>query len=184
MSNMKILNPRRVFDGNVFDVRVDEVQLDDGPSFTKETVEHRESIVVVPVTDDGHVLLVSQTRIATGGRSLEAPAGNTEPTDASPEAAAQRELREEIGHRADQLTKIGAQWVAPGYSTEWMHVYLATGLVPDPLPMDVDEDVVVERYPLGDIPTLIQQGKIRDSMSIAVLLMATCIFSNELPDFR
>jgi ADP-ribose pyrophosphatase len=184
MSDINILNTWRVFDGNVFGVRVDEIQLDDGPSFTKETVEHRESIVVVPVTDDGHVLLVSQTRVATGGRSLEAPAGNTESTDASPEAAAQRELREEIGHRAGRLQKIGAQWVAPGYSNEWMHVYLATELVPDPLPMDVDEDVVVVRHPLSDIPKMIKTGVIRDSMSIAVLLMATCIFGDELPDIR
>ena len=184
MSKLKILNSRRVFDGNVLSVRVDEAQLGDGPAFTKETVEHRESIVVVPVADDGQVLLVNQTRIATGGRSLEAPAGNTESTDASPEAAAQRELREEIGHRADKLQKIGAQWVAPGYSNEWVHVYLATGLVPDPLPMDVDEDVIVERYPLGGIPAMIKQGTIRDSMSIAALLMAICIFDDELPKIR
>jgi ADP-ribose pyrophosphatase len=184
MSKINILSTRRVFDGNTFSVRVDEIQLDDGPAFTKETIEHRESIVVVPVTEDGDVLLVRQTRIATGGRSLEVPAGNTESTDASPEAAAQRELREEVGHRADRLEEIGAQWVAPGYSTEWMHVYLATGLVPDPLPMDVDEDVVVERYPLGDIPTLIKEGRIRDSMSIAVLLMAICLFGDELPEIR
>ena len=184
MSNINILSTRRVFEGNTFNVRVDEVKLGDGPSFTKETVEHRESIVVVPVTEDGQVLLVSQTRIATGGRSLEAPAGNTESTDASPEAAAQRELREEIGHRADNLLKIGAQWIAPGYSTEWMHVYLATGLVPDPLPMDADEDVIVESHPLSDIPEMIRTGVIRDSMSIAALLMATCIFGDELPGFR
>ena len=184
MSNINILSTRRVFDGYTFNVRVDELQLDDGPSFTKETVEHRESIVVVPVTEGGRVMLVNQTRIATGGRSLEAPAGNTESTDASPEAAAQRELREEIGHRADNLLKIGAQWVAPGYSTEWMHVYLATGLVPDPLPMDVDEDVVVESYPLSDIPTMIKRGTVCDSMSIAALLMAMCIFGDELPETR
>jgi ADP-ribose pyrophosphatase len=134
----------RKFDGKMIGVRVDTLRLANGTSYTREVVEYGVAVVLVPVDGDGRLLMVRQYRHPTGAWLLELPAGGVDATDASPEAAALRELREETGHRGT-LTRIGGMYLAPGYSEEYQHVYAATDLVEDALDADDDEDLVLER---------------------------------------
>ncbi len=78
---------------------------------------------------------------------------------------------------------MGGQWSAPGYSTEWMHRFLALDLAPDPLPKDIDEDIVVEEHSLVSIPEMIRSGEIRDMMSVATLLLGINLYAEFLPDY-
>jgi len=126
--------------------------------------------VLVPVDGAGRLLMVRQYRHPAGAWLLELPAGGVDPTDASPEAAAQRELREETGHRGT-LRRIGGMYLAPGYSEEYQHIYAATGLIEDALDADEDEDLVLERIALDEALALIDKGEVRDAKSIAALLL-------------
>jgi ADP-ribose pyrophosphatase len=89
-----------------------------------------------------------------------------------PEACAYREVREEIGMSASQLVKVGEFFLAPGYSTEYMYVYLATGLKPDPLEADEDEFLIVETIPVAEVYRLAEEGVIQDSKTLAALFLA------------
>jgi ADP-ribose pyrophosphatase len=179
MSFLEVVDTRQIYEGDLLSLRVDTIRAGDETLFDKEIVEHRRSVVVVPITDDDEVLLVRQTRLPARKRLLEAPAGNSEKSDDSPLATAQRELREEVGMRSNDLTRIGGQWVAPGYSTEFMDVFVARDLSDDPLPKDVDEDVIVEKHAISTVPDLIRSGEICDSMSIAVLFSALYLYPND-----
>ena len=141
------------------------------PEVDREIVEHIGSVVLVPLTSKGTVLLVRQWRHPAGTVLLEAPAGTLEHGE-MPEVCAQRELQEETGHKARTLTNLPGFWVAPGWCTEYMHAFLATGLSVASLPQDDDEDVHVEETPLARIPDLIRSGDIQDAKSIAALLSA------------
>ena len=99
------------------------------------------------------------------------------------EATGADELREEIGHRAASLAPLSSFWVAPGWCTEFMYAFVATGLVADSLPQDVDEDITVDERPLSEVPDLIRSGEIRDAKSIAALLMTLHLY-DVLPTAR
>ena len=163
---------RHIFRGTVVSLRVDTVLMtreDRTIEARREVVEHLPSVVVVPVDEAENVLLVEQYRHATGEALLEAPAGGVEEGE-TPQQAAARELQEETGYAPGRLTSLGGFWIAPGWCTEYMHAYLATELASSQLPQDEDEDVRVVPVPLGEVPNLIRQGRIRDAKSIAALL--------------
>ena len=183
MSSLTTLGTRRIYEGKILSLRIDTIKNGDAPPVEREIVEHPGSVVIVPVTQRGTVLLVRQWRQPTGESLLEAPAGTLDSDDESPEDTAQRELREEIGHRAGRIVQLGAFWVAPGWCDEYMHAYLALDLTKDSLPGDVDEDIVVDEHPLARIPDLIRSGEIRDAKSIAALLMALSLYGAQLPEF-
>ena len=151
-------------------VRVDTLRASDGATYTREVVSYGAAVVLVPVDADGRLLLVRQYRHPVGAWLLELPAGGIDAHDASPEAAALRELREETGHRG-ALTEIGRMFLAPGYSDELQYVFAATELVEDALDADEDEDLRLERMALEDALALIDRQEIRDAKSIAALHM-------------
>ena len=101
---------------------------------------------------------------------LEVPAGGIEEGE-SPQEAVLRELQEETGHTADHLQHLSSFWMTPGFCTELMHAYLATGLRPSTLQQDEDEDLDVVRAPLSRVPDMVRSGEIKDAKSIASLLM-------------
>jgi ADP-ribose pyrophosphatase len=169
----------RKYEGNRISLRVDTARFDDGPEFDREIVEHPGSVVLVPITASGRVLLVRQFRQSAGKVLLEAPAGTRESGE-NPEVTAHRELREEIGYRAGKLISIGGSWVAPGYSTEYSYAYIATELEPDPLPSDEGEDIVIEEVQFSDIHRLIIEGELEDQMTIAALLSAQHVYTEHL----
>ena len=158
----------RKYEGDRISLRVDTARSDDGPKFDREIVEHPGSVVLVPITDAGTVLLIRQFRQAAGKVLLEASAGTIEPGEA-PEVTALRELREEVGQRARKLFLVGGSWVAPGYSTEYSYMFIASELEVAPLPSDDGEDISVEEIELEDLKSLIDEGEIENQMSIAAL---------------
>lgn len=169
--NEPTIASRTVFEGRILNVRVDTVQLVNGRSGTREIVEHSPSICVVPVDAAGNVLLVRQYRKPAEAFLLEVPAGGIEPGE-TPEAAAIRELQEEIGHTARRLEPLTAFYLAPGWCNEFMHAYLAAELLPASLASDDDEFIDVVPTPLHDVIALIADGTIQDAKSVAALLLA------------
>ncbi len=165
------LNSEKVFRGKAFDVRRDRIRLPNGNVAQLDIVEHLGSVVLLPVDEQGYIWFVRQYRHASGQELLELPAGVLH-EDEDPLTCAHREIREETGMAADSLQKIGEFFLAPGYSTEYMFVYYATQLRPDPLPSDVDEILHVEKIPSDQVFDLIKMGKIRDCKTLAALLLA------------
>lgn len=175
-----MLATKRLFKGNILSLRVDTVLVESkGVQATREVVEHGNSVTVVPVDADDNVVLVRQYRLPTQGDLLESPAGGVEPGE-SPEAAVHRELLEETGYRAQRVAHLGGFWIAPGWATEYMDCYLATGLVRGTDRQEADEDIQVVRVPFRQVSALIREGKVRDAKSIAALLMALHLYPEHL----
>ncbi len=160
-----------VYSGKVFKVRVDQVQLDSGKVIKLDIVQHNGAIVIVPLDHEGNIWFVDQYRHAAGETLLELPAGTLEDQE-DPLTSAQRELREEIGMAASRLTPLGEFYIAPGYSTEYLYVFLAENLTPDPLPLDEDEMIRVIKAPIAEVLQWIKGKKIRDAKTLAALLLA------------
>ena len=167
---------RDIYDGRIISVRVDDILMRNGNTSIREVVDHANAVVICPIDDEGNVHLVRQYRYAAEQMLLECPAGLVE-EDEDPDDCAQRELSEEIGFASRNLRILGGFWSSPGFCTEFMYAYMAKDLVPRRLQPDDDEDIQVEKIPLSRIPQLIRLGEIQDAKSIAVLLMATCIFN-------
>jgi ADP-ribose pyrophosphatase len=117
-----------------------------------------------------HVVLVRQTRIATGETLLEIPAGTREP-DEDAATTARRELPEEIGYTCGRLERIGGFFTAPGYSSEFMDIFVASELSPETAEGDEDEDIEIITMPLGEAARCARSGELRDGKTVAALLM-------------
>jgi ADP-ribose pyrophosphatase len=167
----ELLKTEIVYPGRAFTIRRDTLRLPDGHEARFDIVEHVGSVVILPLDDHGNLLFVRQYRHASGKNLLELPAGTLDEGEA-PESCARREVREETGMAAGQLDHLGGFYLAPGYSTEYMHVYLATGLHPDPLEADADEFLAVESVPLGTALVMAKRGEIPDAKSLAAILLA------------
>lgn len=172
------IESRRVFHGKILSLRVDTVRLARGSSATREVVEHSECVCIVPLDHEGNVVLVEQYRKPVEGILLEVPAGGVESGELSREAVL-RELQEETGYSADNLEHLSSFWTTPGFCTELMHAYLATGLRPGELRPDEDEDIRVVKMPLERIPDMMRRGEIKDAKSIASLLLALYVYNSE-----
>ena len=165
------LQSEPAYQGKAFRVRRDQVRLPDGQLTRLDIVEHIGAVTILPLDADGRIWFVRQYRHAAAQELLELPAGTLEPGE-PPEACARREIREETGLAAGELHKLGEFFLAPGYSTEYMHVFLATDLRPDPLPGDQDEFLSVEALPVGKVFEMIARGEIQDAKTLAALLLA------------
>lgn len=167
----ELLKTEIIFQGRAFGIRRDHLKTPSGRTAKYDIVEHHGSVVLVPIDTSGNVHFVRQYRHATGGDLLELPAGTLEPGE-EPLECARREIREEIGMAAANLREIGSFYLVPGYSTEYMHVFLATGLQENPLPPDTDEYLQVERIPFIKALEMARKGEIPDAKSLAALLLA------------
>ena len=156
--------------GRAFKLRRDTLKTPDGRETKLEFIEHGGSVVIVPIDDDGNVLFVRQYRHATGGDLLELPAGTREDNEPYEECAA-REIREETGMEAGQLQRVGDFYLAPGYSSEFMAVFLATGLKHNPLKADDDEFLQVEKFPIKDVTAMFERSEVPDAKSLAAWLL-------------
>ena len=167
----KTIETRRIYDGKILSLRVDTISLPNGAISMREIIEHGNAVVLVPIDDEGRVLLVRQYRKPVEQVLLELPAGNMEAGE-DPQAAATRELREETGFLPGKLERLGGFYAAPGYCQEYLHLFLATDLRPDPLPADFDEDLELVATPWTEVPPLLESGAICDSKSVAGLWWA------------
>ena len=146
-------------------LRVDEVILDDGQPATREIVEHAGATAIVPLLEGNQVVLVRQYRYPIGLNLLEIPAGTLESGE-SPNECARRELEEETGFKCEELNKILECYVAPGYSTEKIHFYLARKLSKGHSNPDEDERINVEIISLAEVVNKIRNGEICDAKTI------------------
>ena len=167
----ELLKSEIIHPGRAFTIRRDTLRLPDGRETMFDIVEHIGSVVILPLDANGHLLFVRQYRHAAGLDLLELPAGTLDEGEA-PEACARREIREETGMAAGRLEPLGGFYLAPGYSTEYMYVYLATDLRYDPLEADADEFLSIVRIPLAEVPAMCERGEIPDAKSLAALLLA------------
>lgn len=167
----KLIKTETVYQGRAFTVRVDEVELRPGLTTRLDIVEHTGAVTMLPLDAGGQLWFIRQYRHSVGQMILELPAGTLEPGE-DPRVGADRELQEEIGMKAAQLERLCGFWLAPGYSTEFMHVYLATDLSPSQLAQDEDEIITIERLTPAQALALAESGEICDSKSLVALHVA------------
>ena len=167
----ELLKSEITYKGRAFTVRQDLLRTPSGDTTNFDIIEHIGSIVLIPIDEKGQMYFVKQYRHAAGLDLLELPAGTLEPGE-PPEEAAAREIREETGMAADHLKEIGSFYLAPGYSSELMHVFLATGLTHNPLAPDADEYLSVEKIPARKAIRLAESGEMQDAKTLAALLLA------------
>jgi ADP-ribose pyrophosphatase len=163
--------------GHYLEFRINTIARADGSTARRDIVGHPGAIAVLALDDDDRVLLVRQWRTAAGQALLEIPAGTLDVHDGvteDPDEAARRELEEETGHRAATWRRLASFWTAPGFATELMHLYLATGIAgaaaDDRLAPDEDERLELRAVPLDEAVGLALDGTIRDAKSILGLL--------------
>lgn len=167
----RLIKSSKVFSGKVFDVLQDQILLPNGQTTTLDIISHINSVVIIPLDNEGNLLFVRQYRHPAGGLLLELPAGVLNKGE-SPEDCAHRELREETGMAAGSLTPLGEFYLAPGYSTELMSAFLAKGLYPDPLNADEDEFISVESFQVEKALSMALHGEIQDAKTLAALFLA------------
>jgi ADP-ribose pyrophosphatase len=161
---------REIFRGRVIRLVDRDLVLPNGRNTTFSVVEHPGAVAIVPVFDDGDVVLLKQFRPSIGEELFEIPAGTLEEGE-SPLATAKREIVEETGFRARRWEKIAEFYTAPGFCTELMHVFVARGLSPASAEGDADEILRPVRMSLGKALEMIRGRKVRDAKSIAGLLI-------------
>ena len=167
---MGMRSSRRVYEGKVLSLDVDEVEEPGGVTATREVIRHQGSVAALPVTADGRILLVRQYRYAVDESLWELPAGRLDGGE-SPEEGIQRELREEIGQRAERLEKIGFFYTTPGFCDESMHLFRATGLVDDRKDADDDERIEVKAFTVAQAREMVGSGEIREGKTLVAVLL-------------
>jgi len=169
-----LISRETVFAGVLLTVHRDIVGVQDGTNTIREWVEHPGAAAVVPMFDDGSVLLVRQHRYATGRRFLEVPAGKLDSGEAPADAAA-RELEEETGWRAGRLDAIGAVYPCIGYSDEVIHLFVGTELSEGAAVAGPDEQLEIVRMPFADALAQVRSGEIDDAKTVAALVRAEAL---------
>jgi ADP-ribose pyrophosphatase len=164
-----ILTTEKIYSGRIINLKVHQVKLPNGEEAKREVVEHPGAVAIVAFDADGNVLLVRQFRLAAGKILSEIPAGTLNRGE-DPRECAIRELQEETGYKPGKLEALGGIYVAPGYTTEFIHLFLATELTESKLTMDADEFIEVDHVPFKDLLAMIDRGEIVDAKSNVSLM--------------
>ncbi len=173
----RVVERRPLHTGHYMVFEADRITRGDGSESSRDIVVHPGAVVVAPLDADGKLLLVTQYRVPCGGAMLELPAGTLETHDGvveGPLVAAHRELEEETGYRAGTMERVGGFWSAPGFSTEYLTLYLAADLHPaieGRLYPDADENLQLSRLHWRDAVEAVESGVIEDAKSIAGILL-------------
>jgi len=165
----RVLHTETLYQGNVFSMRQDRIVEPGGIEVTRDIVAHRGSVVVLPVFPDGSILLVRQYRHAIGTSLWELVAGRHEAGE-SRAAAARRELIEETGYTARRVKQILEIFPSPGFVTERMWIFAATGLRRGPAQPEEDERITVRTFSLRALEKMIWRGTLHDAKSVAGIL--------------
>ena len=150
-------------------LRIDRLRYAGGQESTTEVIEHRGGVTLVAFDREDRLLLVRQYRHPAGRVLLELPAGTIDP-DESPEICAERELQEETGYRPGRMERLGGFYSAPGYCSEYLHVYLCTELVESRLEGD-EVQIALQPMPLDEALRLLATGEIEDAKTAGALLL-------------
>jgi ADP-ribose pyrophosphatase len=162
---------RPVWHGRAFDFDEEVITLPNGKRIVAGVIKHSGSSAIVPVREDGSVVMIEQYRPAIRDFVWEIPAGCMDPGE-DPLTCAKRELQEETGYAGNRFQKVGEIWVAPGYSTECIHLFLATELMPSESHLDEDELLSVHFFPFLKALEMVARNEIKDAMTMIALQMA------------
>jgi ADP-ribose pyrophosphatase len=170
MTDHEALERSTVFAGKVFSVDRDRVRMPNGREISVDVVRHTASVVIVPIPQPGHVILIRQFRYAIQRALWELPAGSVDPGE-TPEAAARRECHEEIGLVPDTIVRLGAFHPTPGYCDEEMIFFRASGLneTTDVAAVDEDEDIEPRTFTIPEAREMIRRGEITDMKTVVGL---------------
>jgi ADP-ribose pyrophosphatase len=166
---------RKVFEGRIFSVQIETVSLPKGHELNAEVIRHPGSVVIIPLTADGRVILVRQYRVPLGRWAWELPAGSLKPGEDAA-TAAQRECHEEVALIPGKLERLGAFYPTPGYCDEEMNFFRASELreareddvTAEP---DEDEDIEAKAFSLDELNSMIRTGEIIDLKTVAGLAL-------------
>ena len=170
----KTVKENVVYDGKILRVRVDEVELHNGRITKREVCDHRGGVAVLPVTDAGDVILVTQFRYPYMKTVLEIPAGKLEDGE-EPLLCGMRELREETGYEAGEITSLGHLYPSPGYTNEKIYLFMARALSAGDASPDEGEFVSVRKIPMEQALSMVEKDEIHDAKTVAAILKAARI---------
>ncbi len=167
----RLVASRTTFTGRLISVTVDEVELPDGGTATREIVHHPGAVAVVPLLHDGRVIMIRQYRQGAGKVLWELPAGVLE-TGEEPEACARRELAEEIGQAPGELVHLFSTYTSPGFSTELIHIFLARELQHVEASEESDENIRPVSMALSEAVAMVRRGEVQNAAAVCGLLAA------------
>ncbi|MGE7917988.1 NUDIX domain-containing protein [Viridibacillus sp. NPDC093762] len=173
----KTINSKKIFEGRVISVKVDEVTLPNGNISTRELVTHPGAVAIIPITNEGKIVLVEQYRKPLERSIIEIPAGKLEKGE-KPEYTAIRELEEETGYGSKNFTFVQSFATSPGFADEVIHIYAARDLYRIENPADLDEDEFVEllEVTLEEAEQLIREERIYDAKTVFAIMWMKNIF--------
>ncbi|MDO4204393.1 MAG: NUDIX hydrolase [Selenomonadaceae bacterium] len=167
------INSKEIYHGRLLHVFRDEVRLPDGRTAEREWIKHPGAAAVIPITDEGEVILVRQYRYPVGQVTLEVPAGKLDVIGEEPLSCACRELAEETGCSAREMKYLTEIKTTVGFTNERIYIYMARGLAMGPQNLDDDEFINVVRMPMADAVEKVMNGEITDAKSCVAILMAS-----------
>ncbi len=164
----RFLRGAAVYDGELLHVRRDVVSLPNGREAAREYIRHPGAVAIIPLFEDGRILLERQYRYPLGREFIEIPAGKIDPGEAQLETA-RRELLEETGYAAEQWTRLGTIHVAISYTDEGIDIFLARGLILRETKRDEEEFLETFKLPFPQALEMVHDGRITDAKSVAGL---------------
>ena len=165
-----VVSSERMFDGKVFEIDRDRVRMPNGREVTVDVVRHARSVVLLPVPEPGHIVLIRQYRYAVNRWLWEVPAGSVDPGE-EPDQTARRECHEEIGQVPETIVRLGAFLPTPGYCNEEMIFFRLSGLTvaAEPATADEDEDIEPRTFTIPEAREMVRRGEIVDMKTIVGL---------------
>lgn len=167
----KTITSKKIFEGNIIDLQVDEVKLPNGETAERELVYHPGAVAVIPITEDNKIVLVEQYRKPLERTLIEIPAGKLEKNE-NPLTAAVRELEEETGYTTTNLSQVTSFYTSPGFANEKVYVYVTNDLIKmeNPPAGDDDEFVEIIEVTLDEAKELVEEGRIQDAKTNYAIL--------------
>lgn len=171
MTETTIVSREQYLQAYAFNLEKVRLSMPDGRERTYDLVKHVDAVTILPIDDEGMIYFVRQFRVGAEKELLELPAGVMDEGE-DPLTTAHRELQEEIGRDASHLERIGGFYMAPGYTSEYMHVFFASNLREHSLEQDEDEFLSLVKVDVREVLSMIQSGQIEDGKTISTFLLA------------
>jgi ADP-ribose pyrophosphatase len=174
----EVISSKIIYEGKILKIKLDEVKLPNGYVTVREIVEHPNAIALIPINNNGKLIMINQYRHSAQEVLLEIPAGTMEKNE-TPDECAKRELLEETGYEAKELKKLFSCYLAPGYSTELIHIFLAKNLVYKGQETEADEQIKVVELSFKEALEKIKKGEVKDAKTICSLLFFFAFLKSE-----